>query len=298
MLIGYENFGGMPDSQFDTRLAPYDYTYVKIKNCILDEVIADNNITIPYTTDKKSWDFNTVFLATFENSFECGNIQQNDQLIDSLRFKRRAKGTLEWIFIEEVPYNKEMPEYFVRDRLAYSLKEYDYAMFPVSQGIEGEPVISSIICTFEGLWLVNREDGVKLFYDLDYGSISHITNDREIELLERKYPMFYSTSLDYEKGSNSATVVGDKTGHDGINVDYLGDREEIDRVMSILKNHRPKILKDGNGSQRIVMTKDIAEKSMKNMHGGVCTISFNWFQVGDATSLEDLIDFEFLPDIL
>lgn len=296
MLIGIENFGGMPDAQFDTRLSPSRFNYIKATECILDEIYADNNVDMPYACDKKEWSLDTVFLGTFDGTLECGNIQNSDQIIDAIRFRKKAEGKTEWVFIEELPYDKAISLYDVKDRLAYSLESYQYAICPVSQGVEGDYITAPMVAEYEGLWVLDRNESHKLFYDLEYGAVTPVVNDIEFELLENEYPMFQSTSANYDKGSCSATIIGDRTGRDGVNIDYLGDRKQVEGLTKFLKNHKPKMLKDGNGLKKIVMTHDVSIKPMKNKLGGVCTVDFKWTEIGDTDSTADLILHGLLPE--
>jgi len=146
------------------------------------------------------------------------------------------------------------------------------------------------------LWIVDSDESYRLFYDVEYGDISHINNISEIELLERQYPMTNSTILEYDTGSNSAVIVADKTGKDGVNVDYLGDRKLIDKVVKFLRNRKPKVMKDGNGVKKIVITKNVSESSKDGFKGGICTISFDWVEIGNATLTEDLVKNGLLPE--
>lgn len=296
MFVGIDSICSESNALFDTRLSPYSFSYVELKNGIFDEFLVSNNPTIDSSTDRKEWDFDTVFLATFNNTYECGNIQQGGQDIEKIRFKKRLKGTVDWILFDEVDYDPDVNLYIVNDRLAYSLDEYDYAIVPVAQGIEGDIVSSSIQCRFSGLWVVDAEDSVKLFYNLEYGDISHNRNVQTIELLESEYPMVYSTPLAYASGSNSAVVVGKNTGHDGVNVDYLDDRKVVDSAIKFLGNKKPKLLKDGNGRKKVVIINNINEATMDNMQGGVHTISFDWTEIANADKREDLVNTGLLPE--
>lgn len=291
MLIGYETFCGMTDSQFDTRISAYSFNYIQLQNGIYDEILGSNDIELSHSTDKKEWDFNTSFLATFNGLYECGNLQQDGQPIDSFKLKKRPKGTLsDWVYITKFQYNPKQTLYRTKDRLAFSLDNYEYALIPISQGIEGQPISNTVVCEFKGLFLVDKNESVKLFYNLEYGDIQHNRNINVIELIDSKYPMIYSTSLEYQSGSNSAVIVSDTTGRNGVNIDYLNDRKCIDYSTSILGNKKPKLLKDAYGRKKIVMLTNIVESPKEKMLGGLPTISFDWTEISDCSNTEDFVN--------
>ena len=103
--------------------------------------------------------------------------------------------------------------------------------------------------------------------------------------------------LSYDTSSNSAVIVSGNTGHDGVNVDYLEDRKIVDSAISFLGDRKPKLLKDGYGRKKIVIISNISESTMKNMMGGVHTISFDWTEIADANKQADLINTGLLPEI-
>ncbi|MGL6175126.1 MAG: hypothetical protein ACRC1P_11025 [Cellulosilyticaceae bacterium] len=297
-ILGLNAFGG--NKVFDSNVASNEYEYLSIENGSYNCIRVDAEVQSPYGKPMKDWEATTVLLGNFNESLECGNLQQNGQGIQSLRFKKRPKGSLDWLFIDELPYKKEQNLYTVHDRLAFSQEEYEYCLIPITNGVEGGYVVDSTVCEFTGLWAVDRFGSAKLMYDLEYGEIDNKRNISVFETLERRYPIIQSSGTQYRTGSNAATVVSNSTmtGQSKYGIDYLSDRKVVDKTVDFLANRRPKIIKDGNGRQYLVMVSDVRESSGQSWSGGLSKVAFNWTEIGDASSLEDLIDFDLMPEMV
>lgn len=298
MLIGIDNIGGMPNSQFDLRLSRDKYDYIEFRNGTFDEISCSADNTLVFTVNKTEWQFETIFLATFNDTYECGNIQLDGQIIEKLRFYKRKKGTVNWIYIAEQEYIEGKTLYVVKDTLAYSEDEYEYEVRPVTQGIEGSGGRNSIKCEFEGLWVVDRYDSVKMLYNLDYGNISHQRNVEVIKTLDGKYPLVFSTGFEGCEGSNSAVIISKETVASYGKIQYLPDRKHVDTVISFLGDNKPKLWKDGNGRKKIIRITSIDEQPKAGFNGGLITISFNWIQIADPDNFDDLVDTGLLPEEL
>jgi len=280
---------------FDANISSYDYTYLQIKDVILDEASADlGNKT--FSADKGEWQSNTAFLATFNNTLEAGNLSMGDTDVDTLRFKKRKKGEMEWLLIDEVPYVKTQELYEVRDRLARSNIEYEYAIVPTVGGIEGEIVTNSIVALHDGLWVVDANNSVNIFCEVNYGNVNHNTNIATFELLDNKYPMVVAGELDYVSGTISGRLLSDESRKEH-RMDYQAELNLRENVFKFFKNGKPKILKNDKGRYYLITISGVTEKPY-DLDDASVTVSFNWVEIGDAEDLQTLIDSDLLPEQL
>ena len=292
-LIGFDSFNGY--YPFDANVSSYDFTYLEARQAIVDEISADLG-NKEFTVDKGSWQTNTVFLATLNSTLEAGNLSMGGSDVDTLRFKKRKKGELQWLLIDEVPYNKDQISYVVRDRLARSNIEYEYAIVPVTGNVEGEIIQNSIVALHEGLWVVDANNSVNIFCEVEYGTVNHNTNTNVFELLDNRYPIVVTGELDYTSGSNSGRLLA-KESWDKYSMDYDAELNLRESVLKFMKNGKPKILKNDKGRYYLIIANNVKEEPY-DLDNASVTLSFNWTEIGDAEDLETLISCDLLPEQL
>lgn len=292
-LIGFNSFNGY--YPFDANVSSYDFTYLEARQAIVDEISADLG-NKEFTVDKGSWQANTVFLATLNSTLEAGNLSMGGSDVDTLRFKKRKKGELQWLLIDEVPYNKDQISYVVRDRLARSNIEYEYAIVPVTGNVEGEIIQNSIVALHEGLWVVDANNSVNIFCEVEYGTVNHNTNTNVFELLDNRYPIVVTGELDYTSGSNSGRLLA-KESWDKYSMDYDAELNLRESVLKFMKNGKPKILKNDKGRYYLIIANNVKEEPY-DLDNASVTLSFNWTEIGDAEDLETLISCDLLPEQL
>ena len=249
-----------------------------------------------FTTEKSEWQSNTVLLATFDNTLEAGNLSMGEMEVNTLRFKKRKKGTMEWLLIEELPYDKAKLYYEVRDRLARSNIEYEYGIVPVSGETEGEMIKASIVALYEGLWVVDANNSVNIFCEVDYGTIKHNTNSNVYEMLDNRYPIVINGELDYVSGNISGRLVSNESLRENKMV-YNAEYDFKTYVFEFFKNGKPKIMKNDKGRYYLINISDVQEKPY-DLDDASVTVSFNWVEIGDAEDLNTLITCDLLPEKL
>ena len=291
-LIGYTMYGNQP---FDANVSSYDYTYLKINDLIIDECSVDFG-NKEFTADKLQWQSNTVFLATFNNTLEAGNLSMGDTEIDRLRFKKRKKGDMNWLLIDEVLYDKNQETYETKDRLARSNVEYEYAIVPVANNVEGNIISSSIIALHEGLWIVDADNSVNIFCEVNYGTVNHNTNIASFDLLDNKYPVVISGELDYVSGTISGRLLSDESLINN-SLDIQAEVKLREKVLAFMKNGKPKIMKNNEGRYYLIAVTNVIEKP-HDLNNASVTLSFDYVEIGDAENLQTLIDGDLLPEQL
>ena len=293
LLIGFDTAGGF--YSFDANTSSYGHTKVELTDILVDDLAIDAGYK-RFTTEKSEWQSNTVLLATFDNTLEAGNLSMGEMEVNTLRFKKRKKGELEWLLIEELEYDKAKLHYEVRDRLARSNIEYEYGIAPVSGDVEGEMIKASIVALYEGLWVVDANNSVNIFCEVDYGTINHNTNTNVFEMLDNRYPIVITGELDYVSGSISGRLVSDESLREN-KMDYNAEYNLKTYVYEFFKNGKPKIMKNDKGRYYLINISDVKEKPYELDDASV-TVSFDWVEIGDAEDLDTLITCDLLPEKL
>lgn len=292
-LVGYDMVGGY--YPFDANISSHDYTMLEIKDVVIDEASADLG-NKEFTVEKGEWQSNTAFLATFNGTLEAGNLSMGDTDVDTLRFKKRKKGEMEWLLIDEIAYEKTQQIYVVRDRLARANIEYEYCIVPVVGTVEGTPITNSIVAMHEGLWVVDANTSVNIFCEVDYGSINHNTNIATFELLDNKYPLVIAGELDYLSGTTSGRLLTRESWNQH-KMDYEAEMNLRESVFEFMKNGKPKIMKNNTGRYYLIAVNGVTENPYKLDDASV-TISYNWVEIGNAEDLQTLVDCDLLPEQL
>ena len=298
MLVGIETFQNASTSTFDMNLSSWNYDYVEHDGCVLGMSTCDNEIREMEDEINRKWDWDSVWLAKFNNNMQCGNIHGLDRYEAShIKFyKRKANSNDDWIlFYKDVymPYKENI--YHTADRLAVSSLEYEYAIAPVVNGQDCEKVSDSIKIEFEGLWLVDMTTSVALQYDLDYGSFRTNQIKTTHTPMGRKYPIIVTATANYVTNTIKTKILSASTIENGI-IDYGEDRLLIEACLKMMFSPNAKFLKNGEGRRYIVDVSDVTETPALSHTDGLIEIQFTITEVGDADSTEDLIENGLLPN--
>lgn len=264
----------------------------KLSNGVYDNITITSDVTSAYSTDKTSWDYDTILSCEFNNTINGGNIGYITSQISALRLKRRKVGTNTWTKIM-----KDIPVDGVSD-LSFSLldyfnqgnAEYEYAIIPILQGMEGEYIVNKINTNFCGVFIGDTDGLIRLYEGVSYGSTTSVQSIGQLQPIGRKYPIIIkNSSIDYKVGSVNGMVL-----NDNFETTRKVDRKEIvNRVANIdkfLKNGKPKIIKDWNGNCWLVAITNSPQIDYNNNYGmGICNIGFEWTEQGDVNNEEDLI---------
>ena len=157
-FVGLDAFSGIGA----LRSAPSivnNITTTTLTNAIFDHFTIGHSI-LSYGDSVKplAWDYDTVLNASFDGATGAGNLDYMVGQISGIKIKRRVKGTFDWITLKYVPIeNVDSLVFTFNDFLnAYGV-EYDYALVPVSGGIEGDYIVNSIMSKFTGVFVGDAE---------------------------------------------------------------------------------------------------------------------------------------------
>ena len=274
------------------RSAIYDST--KLENGIFSHWYVTKDVTSPYSSQEPTiWDYLTVMDANFNGTLQAGNVEYLIENIEGIKIKRRIVGEYDWItikYIDAVQLEQSL-SFTVNDYLNQSEVEYEYALVPVIQGIEGNYVSNTINSKFNGVFICDLDTIYKFYADVSYGASQRVQKVGVFEPLGRKYPVVVSNALlNYETGSFEGMILND----DFIKTRALNNIamiKERKSLLDFLNNKKAKILKDWNGNYFLMMIVDSPKISFSNNYGmGVNTINGSWVEIGNPYVQKDLYE--------
>lgn len=279
------------------RSVPVPFEYVNhmvIKNGIFDDFYATRidstvkepgNFVIPV-----NWDSATYLHAAFNGDIYSGNTDFGVENTTNILIKRRKKGTYKWFPLFDIPANSSDDYNFVViDPYAASGTTYEWAAVPIINGIEASYSITECKVDFDRLVIIDKDQSYNTLFDIQM-SQSKNNASGVILPIESKYPIYVSNALnDYYTGNISATFI--KTEEHGIDSD--NPAKYRDEIMSFLNNRNIKFIKHPDGQCWIASVGNAIEDK-DNGHPSAHSISFDFTEVGDTESNEDMDKFGFL----
>lgn len=273
-------------------------TSTRLQNGIFDHFNVTRDVTFDYSSIVPTdWNLDTIMNANFNGNASAGNVDQIAAGITSVRIKRRAKGTFEWIIIREIPITKpEDLSFLITDNLnAYNV-EYEYAFVPMNEDVEGSYIIESILSKFEGVFVCDVDTVFKFHAGVEYSN--NISNQQigVFQPYNRKYPVVVSNSIiNYQTGSIGGWVLPDDFDTNR-NPSRTAITQEKEVLLKFLMNKKPKIIKDMNGNNWLVFFTGSPSLSYDNNYGqGMVKVYAEWTEVGDPNDKTDLYENGLIP---
>lgn len=287
IFLGYNYLGDRYCWQ-PTPTALENINNITIQNGIYDYFNVTKDTDFDYiTTYPDVWDIYTIMDADFNGNINAGNIDYIISEISAISVKRRKKGDFNWYTLYNIPINDASDIDFVRyDYLGQNETEYEYALVPIIGNVEGEYFVNSIESKFYSVFLTDGETSYKFRENVSYSGNERVHPTATYEPFGSKYPIVVSNgNLSYDTG----TVSGDIIIMDNDILDRKSIVERLDKIKDFLNTSSAKILKDFNGNIWLVTITDNAAVTYYAEVGmGFAQVSFNWAEIGDADSGEDL----------
>lgn len=242
------------------------------------------------STFPKEWDFNTIFYAEYDNkSTNAGNINWDLKKISHILIKRREIGKFHWTTIAVKPVKtKEDYQLLGTDYTNAAKTEYEYALVPSFYGIEGFYDKVKIYSDFDDIFIVGQYGIIHTNLCDGFCDVTLNIPSNAITTIHNKYPsIIRNTQAKYITGNFSANFIE----YNSIISDYITDDKNITEYQKEIMN----FLSDGTGKlfkhfdSRLYLI-DINDGITNNADGNykLRTISFNFTEIGDSESLEDL----------
>lgn len=296
-IIGYDFLGDV-NSFLSDRDSDIQVTDITISNGIFDVVkLTKDTEEYNSNTDIKLWTDGTVFISTFDNGdLVGGNLSYFIEDISSIRLKRREVGDFNWTGIYEYivtdPKNATFTyiDPYARGRNTL----YEYCVAPVFRdGTERNYNVIEVKSDFDGAILTDREHIYHIMLEPTINTTTRNKTASVVSTLNNKYPfVFYGSSANYISGSFSGIIIKKA------DIDY--DKEDsikyrIDFI-DWLTNGKPKILKIYDGRMWMINVSGNVQYDCSEHYDKV-KISFDFVEIGDVSSTEDMYNNNFVDYI-
>lgn len=264
---------------------------VTISGAVFDTLRLDSEITNNFDISEE-WTETTRLLALFEGSLYSGNVDLSVKNTSDLIVKRRKYGEFSWFNMFDIPVeDADSFNFNIIDRYANAHTQYQYAVVPVINGLEGEYNFGRneltdedfIECDFDGIVILDRDTEYSTFLNLEM-EFQKNQGSNYIVPLNSKYPYIVNNdATNYYSGSISAAFLKFE------NCEYqkLDSVQYREDFLNFLINDNFKILKIYDGRSYMIEIVDTPTDS-NTEHPELHIISFNFVEVGDPLSNEDM----------
>ena len=265
------------------------FNQVEIYRAIYDHIDISNDTAITSNIPPTQWDFGTILDCNFNGNISGGTIKDFSSGITQVRVKKRKVGEFDWQIIKTYDISSSEDLSFVfNDYLTATNTEYEYAYVPVFGSVEGQYAISTVMSQFDGVFICDANTIFKFNMGVEYGSTDIVQQVGTFTVLGRKYPIVMSNGLaNYQTGQLSGLVLPEDY-EDTRTIDRIAITQRRNKLMEFLTNKKPKIIKDRNQNQWLVIIQSPSTSYLNNYGQGIVSASMQWIEIGDAESNKDL----------
>ena len=265
------------------------FNQVEIYRAIYDHIDISNDTAITSNIPPTQWDFGTILDCNFDGNISGGTIKDFSSGITQVRVKKRKVGEFDWQIIKTYDISSSEDLSFVfNDYLTATNTEYEYAYVPVFGSVEGQYAISTVMSQFDGVFICDANTIFKFNMGVEYGSTDIVQQVGTFTVLGRKYPIVMSNGLaNYQTGQLSGLVLPEDY-EDTRTIDRIAITQRRNKLMEFLTNKKPKIIKDRNQNQWLVIIQSPSTSYLNNYGQGIVSVSMQWIEIGDAESNKDL----------
>lgn len=266
---------------------------ILIKNGIYKEFFATKDITKSITDPISSvWDMDTILHAIYSTgTLEAGNVDFGISNTTDLLLKCREKGTFKWMTIYHQKINSK-DDFSLVDYYRYAPNgiPYEYALVPVNNGVEYNYNIVDFTCTFEGMFLMEKDSLFSCFLDLKH-DMQRNKPSSTLMPLNRKMPIYISNAkTKYDSGDASATMIK----YVDCELDEKNAWKHRDTFMDFLCDGKAKVMKNSLTNRTYIVQILGEPQESQGDYWNAPNTSFTWVQIGEITNKElyeqDLLD--------
>ena len=287
-LGGLSALGGDKTSN-PTPTSITDIKTITVQNSVIDDLFITTDMTSMIPPLDKTWNFQTVLHATYNNVLTAGNVEFSMAQISAIRIKKREAGTYIWTLMYDIPIAKTEDLTFERyDRSSKGGKtKYEYCFIPVLNGIDGNLNINTVISDFGAMVLSEKDTTYLTPLDVKVSPTKNRASSI-VNTLDGKYPtVIYNSSNNYYSGTASGVFI--QFDPDTCEWDIENGWKYREPFMEFLTDGLPKVLKLQDGRAWIVSIVDNPSED-NSQHEYKAITTFSWVETGDINSTQDLYD--------
>lgn len=286
MFIG--GFYGDKKSIQYTKTFIADIDYLEISNGTYDDFYVSKNQNYD-DSDGYKWDYDTILYAGFDNTTNASNVDFNVNTVSHILIKRQKDGAFAWdtIAVYKIQNARDF-EIQGEDFTQRSGVKYKYAAVPVQYGVEGNYSTSEVDSFFDKVYIVEKDKVIGSDLTDGFCDTSRQFGSSVMPTLNNKYPSVIRKGItNYDMGSLSLSFLEMKDcQYDSIENSYNRIMYQKDK-MDFLSNGKPKLLKMFDGRMWLIEVINTPSDSANGYYGNR-SINFEWVEIGDCESEEDL----------
>lgn len=267
--------------------------YIELKKGTYDDLYitkaSDFTITNVFPEE---WDFDTILWSKFNGNANAGNVDWNLDNVSHLILKSRTEGNFKWktLVTKEVASTEDFTINYP-DYLIASGQTVEYAVVPVSYGLEGNYATVKVTSRFDKMFLIEGDVVWGTEMTDGFCDTTRKIPSSVVELLHHKYPIFVrNTIANYDTGTCKGSFVPLEEESCQFSYDREKDYQRVryqKDFMDFVSDGIPKILKMPDGRLWLIqVTPDPADTA--NQQYNDRQITWSWVEVGDVNSEEDL----------
>ena len=263
-----------------------NFNKVVIANGIEDELYMTSEVTTPYsTTFPTVWTRDTIFDAKFNGNLNAGNVDFVISQVDTLLVKRRKLNSNNWITIFRIPILQLSDLRFTKLDRWCGYGDYQYAVVPSSNGVEGNYTIIDVQSKFNGFFLCNKDYTFKFLAEASYGAMEQRTNVGVFEPYGREYPIIVQNAkTNYKKFTFTAKLLSSSF-YSTRQINPSEDKAMRESLIAVLATRKPMILKDYLGNTFMVSIADSKVLDFLAYSGNSqVNVSLPFVEIGDVNT--------------
>lgn len=239
------------------------------------------------------WNIDTVMMCSFNYTINAGLVDFNVSEIESIKIKRRKKGTNTWLTIyKQDVHTADDLNVAIKDSIVPKGITQEYAIVPVKiGGIEGEYIVVETTPWWNGVFITINDNVYKLYNGVSYGSLKKNKQVGEFVPLSQPYPIeVQNGACKYDSGSVSGGLYGynyEATRR----IDRADVIKQTQDILDDLHSNSAIGITDWNGNVWLARTNTTPSVTFVQSSGnGICNLSFDFVEQGKYDNQEDLYE--------
>lgn len=275
-----------------------DINTITVAKAYFDDIYITYDVEYEMTDEiPTTWNYNTIFHARFDGNFTAGNVNFKFSDIQGSYFliKRRIANTYYWISLHNYLVNDfdDLNKTFV-DYTAAPGTEYEYAVVPILDNVEGDYYTATITPETEKLVVVDSSALWATIVTDGFANSQRNSNPGTVETMNNKYPtIIQNGAANYD----TVSITAGWFPSDEEDECKLLIGEEYDtwvsryakRFMDFLTNRKVKMLKNVDGRMWLCYVTTLPSNNARNIYYDR-EITFGVTEVGDVEDEKVLYD--------
>ena len=267
-------------------------TRIELSNGWYDDLRFTKNVTDELSVQiPQEWDWDTMFHAKFDGDTHAGNVKWDLDTVSHVIVKRKKANEFKWMTLKvQKTYTNDDFNIEDVDLTATPTVEYQYAVVPIIDGVEGFYSIDSVEVNADGIVIIDRDELWQTNVTDNYLDNTSVVPNSVVNTMYDTYPTIVSNSnANYEQITVNAQFFpsDDEEGCEMITDDIGRIINYNRRAKMFLRNKNVKLLKSESGENWLVFVTTPPSDTATD-HYANRKISFTCTEVGSVESEEDL----------